>query len=76
MFFNLIFESIFILSTGVFLSVWVLTIGMSRAARLCENYMEKFHKVLTLTDYKNLANLDPAYRLVASSHKVGTGHHL
>ena len=56
--------------------MWVLAIGMSRAARLCENYMEKFHKVLTLTDYKNLANLDPAYRLVASSHKVGTGHHL
>lgn len=36
--------------------------------------MEKFHKVVTVTDYKNLANLEPTYRLVASSHKVGTGH--
>ena len=48
--------------------------ALARSYRLCENHMEKFHKILNITDYKNLVNLDPAYRLVASSHKVGTGN--
>ena len=38
--------------------------------RLVENHMEKFHRVLHVTDLKAVPQVDGAYRLLASQMKA------